>query len=158
MAKYTGVTQGKDGSWSYRIKKKVNGQVVDTRIKKDENGLPFLTARAAHEAKLRHEAKLASGEIEIAPKSNITTLQMVYDAYLESSTAKQKAPATLRKQESMWRNHVGPKLGEEDINAITIPDLDTFLFDLYQTRSFKYTEGFLKFFYIISVIYCKLYL
>ena len=68
MAKYTGVTQGKDGSWSYRIKKKVNGQVVDTRIKKDENGLPFLTARAAHEAKLKHEAKLASGDIEIVRK------------------------------------------------------------------------------------------
>ena len=73
IAKYTGVTQGKDGSWSYRIKKKVNGQVVDTRIKKDENGMPFLTARAAH------EAKLASGEIEIAPKTPKTTLQGVYD-------------------------------------------------------------------------------
>ena len=98
MAKYTGVTQGKDGSWSYRIKKKVNGQVVDTRIKKDENGLPFLTARAAHEAKLKHEAKLASGEIEIAPKSNITTLSYVYETYLNSSKAKQKAPATIRKK------------------------------------------------------------
>lgn len=149
MAKYTGITQGKDGSWSYRIKKKVNGQVVDTRIKKDENGLPFLTARAAHEAKLKHEAKLASGEIEIAPKSSKTTLQAVYDAYLESADAKQKAPATLRKQESMWRNHVGPKFGDTDINAITIPDLDTFLFELYQKRSFKYTEGFLKFFYLL---------
>lgn len=157
MAKYTGVTQGKDGSWSYRIKKKVNGQVVDTRIKKDENGLPFLTARAAHEAKLKHEAKLASGEIEIAPKSNITTLSYVYETYLNSSKAKQKAPATLRKQESMWRNHVSTyrhdekdvPLGEMDINSIKITDLDNFLYAMYQNHSFAYTEGFLKFFYLL---------
>ena len=149
MAKYTGVTQTADGSWSYRIKKKVNGQVVDTRIKKDENGLPFLTARAAYEAKLRHEAKLASGEIEIPSKTPKSTLQGVYDAYMESALAKQKAPATLRKQESMWRNHVGPAFGEEDINSILITDLDNFLFELYQKRSYKYTEGFLKFFYLL---------
>ena len=36
MAKYTGVTQNKDGSWSYRIKKKVDGKVIDTKIKKDD--------------------------------------------------------------------------------------------------------------------------
>lgn len=149
MAKYTGVTQTADGSWIYRIKKKVNGQVVDTRIKKDENGLPFLTARAAHEAKLKHEAKLASGEIEIPSKTPKSTLQGIYDAYLDSAEAKQKAPATLRKQESMWKNHIAPAFGEKDINSILITDLDTFLFELYQKKSYKYTEGFLKFFYLL---------
>ena len=149
MAKYTGVTQGKDGSWSYRIKKKVNGQVVDTRIKKDENGLPFLTARAAYEAKLKHEAKLANGEIEVAPKTPKATVQYVYDTYMESSEAKQKAPATLTKQRSMWKNHVQPKFGDKDINEIKITDLDDFLFNMYQTHSYAYTEGFLKFFYLL---------
>ena len=56
MAKYTGVTQNKDGAWSYRIKKKVDGKVIDTKIKKDDSGMPFLTARACYEAKIRHEA------------------------------------------------------------------------------------------------------
>ena len=37
MAKYTGVTQNSDGSWTYRLKIKLpDGKVVDTRFKKDE--------------------------------------------------------------------------------------------------------------------------
>lgn len=157
MAKYTGVSQNKDGSWSYRIKKKINNQVVDTKIKKDSNGLPFLTARAAHEAKLQHESKLITGEIELPQKQSKTTLSYIYETYLQSSDAKQKAPATLRKQNSMWKNHVCSychdekdiPLGEMDVNNIKITDLDNFLFDMYQTHSYTYTEGFLKFFYLL---------
>ena len=149
MAKYTGVTQNKDGSWSYRIKKKIKNQVVDTRIKKDENGNLFLTARSAYEAKLVHERKLQTGEIEIKEKSPVTTLSNIYAAYLESSDAKQKAPATLRKQDSMWRNHINIKFGDRNINSILITELNDFLYDLYQTHSYLYTEGFLKFFYLL---------
>ena len=157
MAKYTGVSQNKDGSWSYRIKKKINNQVIDTKIKKDDDGNLFLTARAAHEAKLKHESKLLTGEIETPQRPNKTTLTYVYETYLNSSKAKQKAPATLRKQDSMWRNHVSVyrhdekdvPLGEMDINNIKITDLDNFLYDMYQNHSFSYTEGFLKFFYLL---------
>ena len=60
MAKYTGVTQNKDDSWSYRIKKKVDGKVIDTEIKKDNSGMPFLTARACYETKIKHEADYES--------------------------------------------------------------------------------------------------
>lgn len=157
MAKYTGVSQNSDGSWSYRIKKKINNQVIDTKIKKDSNGHSFLTARAAHEAKLQHEAKLSNGEIELPKKPSKTTLTYIYETYLQSSKAKQKAPATLRKQDSMWRNHVSTyrhdekdvPLGERDINSIKITDLDNFLYDMYQNHSFAYTQGFLKFFYLL---------
>ena len=49
--KYAGVTPNEDGSWTYRLKVKLaSGKIVDTRIKKDSEGKPFLTARAAHEA------------------------------------------------------------------------------------------------------------
>ena len=150
MAKYTGVSQNKDGSWSYRIKKKINNQVVDTKIKKDSNGHSFLTARAAYEAKLQHESKLSNGEIELPKKPSKTTLTYVYETYLSSSKAKQKAPATLRKQDSMWRNHISKaEFINTDINDIKITDLDDFLYNLYQTHSFAYTEGFLKFFYLL---------
>ena len=150
MAKYTGVSQNKDGSWSYRIKKKINNQVIDTKIKKDANGHLFLTARAAYEAKLQHEAKLSNGEIELPKKPNKTTLPYIYEQYLESSEAKQKAPATLRKQDSMWRNHISKAdFINTNINDIKITDLDNFLYNLYQNHSFAYTEGFLKFFYLL---------
>ena len=150
MAKYTGVSQNKDGSWSYRIKKKINNQVVDTKIKRDDNGNLFLTARAAHEAKLKHESKLISGEIELPQRPNKATLTYIYETYLNSSEAKQKAPATLRKQNSMWKNHISKAdFIDYDINDIKITDLNDFLYNLYQTHSYAYVEGFLKFFYLL---------
>ena len=151
MAKYTGVTQNKDGSWSYRIKKKVDGKVIDTKIKKDDSGMPFLTARACYEAKIRHEAQITNGEVKIAHRPSKTTLQSIYDAYMVSSEAKQKAPATIRKQESMWKNHVQPAFGDKEIESFKITDLNDFLYDLYgkQGKSYAYTEGFPKSFYLL---------
>ena len=149
MAKYTGVTQNNDGSWTYRIKIKLpDGSVKDTRIKKDSRGNPFLTARQAFEAKKEHEAKIRANPEDNAPKQKIVTLQDVYDNYLNTE-AKKKAPATLRKQDSMWRNHISPIFAKRDINSITIIELDTFLVNLYKSKSYKYTEGFLKFFYLL---------
>ena len=92
MAKYTGVTQNTDGSWTYRIKIKLpDGSVKDTRIKKDSRGNPFLTARQAFEAKKEHEAKIRANPEDNAPKQKIVTLQDVYDNYLDTE-AKKKAP------------------------------------------------------------------
>lgn len=146
MAKYTGITQNKDGSWSYRIKKKINNQQIDTKIKKDEDGKSFLTARSAYEAKLRHEARLENSTIKISKK---TTLEYVYDTYMDSSEAKQKAPATITKQKSMWKNHIKDAFANKDVNSIKITELDDFLYNLYQTHSYAYVEGFLKFFYLL---------
>lgn len=144
--KYTGVTQNQDGSWSYRLKVKLPDKVVDTKIKKDANGQPFLTARAAHEARKEHEARLKAGPKEEEKKS--CSLRAVYENYLETS-GREKAPATLRKQDSMWRNHMEPAFGSRDVDSITVVELSDFLFKLYQTHSYKYTEGFLKFFYLL---------
>lgn len=149
MAKYTGVTKNNDGSWTYRIKIKLpDGSVKDTRIKKDSRGNPFLTARQAFEAKKEHEARIRANPEENSPKNKIVTLQDVYENYLNTE-AKKKAPATLRKQDSMWRNHISPIFAKRDINSITIIELDTFLVNLYKNKSYKYTEGFLKFFYLL---------
>lgn len=149
MAKYTGVTQNADSSWTYRIKIKLpDGSVKDTRIKKDSRGNPFLTARQAFEAKKEHEARIRANPEENSPKNKIVTLQDVYENYLNTE-AKKKAPATLRKQDSMWRNHISPIFAKRDINSITIIELDTFLVNLYKNKSYKYTEGFLKFFYLL---------
>ena len=57
--KYPGVSKLPDGGWKYRIKMKLpDGRTVNTERKKDENGNPFLTARAAYEARKAHECIL----------------------------------------------------------------------------------------------------
>lgn len=148
MAKYTGVTQTADGSWVYRIKiKTADGKVVDTRIKKDEHGKPFLTARAAHEARKAHEASIRSGS-EYTPQKKEVTLEDVYNNYMLTE-AKSKAPATLRKQNSLWEVHINPRFGSQPINSITIVDLNSYLEELYKEYSYMYVQGFLRFFYLL---------
>ena len=151
MAKYTGVTQTADGSWVYRIKIKLpDGKVVDTRIKKDEYGNPFLTARAAHEARKAHEASIRSNPDEYTPKKQEVTLADVYNNYMQTE-AKSKAPATIRKQNSLWEVHINPLLGSRPINSITIIDLQSYLEELYRQQgySYQYVQGFLRFFYLL---------
>ncbi len=146
--KYAGVTQNEDGSWSYRLKMKLpDGKLFDTKIRRDPNGNAFLKARDAHEAKKAHAERLKNPTTEETEKKS-PTLREIYENYLLSK-AKEKAPATLRKQESMWRNHVEPAFGDREINSINLVELENFLYDLYQTHSYKYTEGFLKFFYLL---------
>lgn len=59
MKKYSGVIQRKDGTWAYKIKKKVDGKVVNIRVKEDKFGFPFLTAKAACKARIKHEIRHA---------------------------------------------------------------------------------------------------
>ena len=139
MAKYTGVTQNEDGSWLYRIKIKLpNGSIKDTRIRKDSRGNPFLTARQAFEAKKEHEAKIRANPEENSPNHKKVTLSSVYENYLNTE-AKTKAPATLRKQDSMWKNHILKVFGDRDIDSITMVELQEFLFKLYQEYSYKFS-------------------
>ena len=148
-SKYSGVTQNEDGSWTYRIKVKLpSGKVVDTRIKKDKNNNPFLRARDAYEAKRQHEEKLKAEGETIDQKKERYTLADIYENYL-ATKGKEKAPATLLKQDSMWRNHVSIKFGERDIEEITVVELEAFLFELYKSYSYKYVEGFIKFLYLL---------
>lgn len=148
-SKYVGVTPFGSG-WQYRIKMKTpDGKLVDTRIRKDSSGNPFLTARAAFEAKKAHEARIKGNTSESTQAPVSPTLKEIYENYL-STEAKTKAAATLRKQDSMWRNHIEPTLGNKPINDITIVDLNTFLSTLYNRgNSYAYVEGFLKFFYLL---------
>lgn len=147
-SKYTGVTPFGSG-WQYRIKMKdPNGKVVDTRIRQDADGKPFLRARDAYEAKKAHEERIRTTPPETASEPSVTFLSDVYKSYLETE-GRQKAAATLRKQDSMWRNYIEDKFGNRDINSISIVELDSFLLDLYQDHAWKYVEGFLKFFYLL---------
>lgn len=151
MAKYTGVRENSDGSWYYRIKvKNPAGKLIDTMRKQDDNGMPFMTARAAHEARVSHLAIIMSEQPVVAPEAvqAVITLSDVYNDYLNTD-GRSRAPATLRKQDSMWRNHINKRFGDCDINTIDIIDLQFFLSELYNQYAYKYVEGFLKFFYLL---------
>lgn len=148
MAKYTGVTQTEDGAWQYRLKIKTEDGLIDTKIRKDLDGLPFLTARSAYEAREAHRVRIIQKPVETPPEPPKTLLRDIY-AHYQQTEAKGKAAATIRKQESMWKNYVESALGDRELESITISDLDSFLASVYRGHAYAYVEGFLRFFYLL---------
>lgn len=145
------------GGYGFRIKKKIKGAPVDTTVRVDEKtGKPYPTKTAAIAART---AKLKELTTPQATPWKDTTLKAVYEAYNNSPQARSKAPATLRKQESLWRNHVSPRFGDKLISEITLSDLQNYLQELYtngdeynqhQTAySYQYVQGVLRFFYLL---------
>lgn len=69
-----------------------------------------------------------------------------------------KAPSTIKKQRSMWENHIQEEFGNRYVEDITLQELKNYLAQMYangdgrgkeQSYSYKYVEGFLKFFYLL---------
>ena len=79
------------------------------------------------------------------------TLKDLYEHYMSSAEAKSKAPSTIAKQESMWKNHISDKFGDDLFKDITLADLQNYLHELYTIKGYeyKYVEGFLRFFYLL---------
>lgn len=153
-----GLKQLPNGNWSYRIYLTLDGRKVDTTCRVDDNGLPFKTKKAARDAR---DAKIVEMRKNPAPepdrKIKRVRLSQIYEDYMANGTTG-KAPSTIRKQESMWENHVEHEFGNRYIDDITLKDLQNYLAKMYhngdgrgkeQSYSYKYVEGFLKFFYLL---------
>ena len=160
--KYTGVTPLNKGktAWQYRIKITLpNGDKIDTTGRRDAQGKPFLTAEAAYTAKLDHENRLRTNLDKKPTRTSKTSLKAIYEHYMASGEALSKAPATIAKQNSMWKNHISKKFGDKELKNITLADLQNYLHELYnigdEYNDFKggyeyaYVEGFLRFFYLL---------
>ncbi|MBO4693972.1 MAG: site-specific integrase [Clostridia bacterium] len=160
--KYTGVTPLNKGktAWQYRIKITLpNGDKIDTTGRRDTHGKPFLTAEAAYTAKLEHENRLRNDLGGKHTRTSKTTLKAIYEHYMTSGEATSKAPSTIAKQNSLWKNHISKKFGDRELKNITLADLQNYLHELYITGDeyneykggyeYAYVEGFLRFFYLL---------
>ena len=145
----TGIYQLKNGYWGFRYVIVVNGQRVERRRNVDENGNPFKTktsASKARQAMIEHERNHSAFQNIILRK----TVTEVYNEYCEFGRAG-KAYATIKKQDSLWNNHIKAKFGKRYVDDISVAEVNDYLTELYYTenRAYTYTESFLKFFYLI---------
>ena len=145
----TGIYQLKNGYWGFRYVLIVNGQRVERRRNVDENGNPFKTktsASKARQAMIEHERNHSASQNIILRK----TVTEVYNEYCEFGRAG-KAYATIKKQDSLWNNHIKAKFGKRYVDDISVAEVNDYLTELYYTenRAYTYTESFLKFFYLI---------
>lgn len=146
---YTGVYQMDNGFWGYRYTITTDGKRKDVKKTKDTNGQHFKTAKAAYSARKRAMEQEENNQ-KSSPSMPHVTFGEVYQEYCEQGRAG-KAYQTIRKQDSLWRNHLSARFGSRYIDEVSVAEINDYLSSLYYTegRSWRYVESFLKMFYLI---------
>lgn len=145
----SGVYQLENGMWGFRYTVTYNGKRKDVKRQKDELGRILKTEKAALRA--RESAMLHDKMSRIKkPVEKRMTFAEVYQEYCEMGRSG-KAYATIKKQDSLWKNHFAEKFGNKFIDEISVAEVNDYLSQLYYTegRAYKYVESFLKMFYLI---------
>lgn len=146
-----GVFQLDNGYWGYRFVLTVSGNKKAQKRVKDELGNPYKTQKQAAKARSIALAQ-EQAKILLPPQKQITrqTVTEVYQEYCEKGRSG-KAYATIKKQDSLWNNHLCARFGKRYIDEITVAEIQDYLEELYYTdnRAYSYTESFLKMFYLI---------
>lgn len=143
----TGVYQLKGGNWAYRYTITEKGRKKDVRKAKDDYGNPFNTKREAIKARQIAIEREQEGS-KPKPKER-KTIAEVYAEYCEKGR-ESKAYTTIRKQESLWKNHLCARFGRRFVDELTPADVNDYLAEIYYKKklSYRYVEGFLKMFYL----------
>ena len=145
----SGVYQLENSMWGFRYTVTYNGKRKDVKRQKDELGRILKTEKAALRA--RESAMLHDKMSRIKkPVEKRMTFAEVYQEYCEMGRSG-KAYATIKKQDSLWKNHLAEKFGNKFIDEISVAEVNDYLSQLYYTegRAYKYVESFLKMFYLI---------
>ncbi len=148
---FVGVYQLENGYWGYRYAIVINGKRKEAKKLKNESGNPFKTAKQAAKARENAIAQEKSKAL-LPPQKTIIrkTVTEVYQEYCEKGRSG-KAYTTIKKQDSLWNNHLCARFGKRYIDEITAAEIQDYLEELYYTdnRAYSYTESFLKMFYLI---------
>ena len=145
----TGIYQLNNGYWAFRYVVTVNNKRVERKRNKDEQGNPFKAKMSAVKARrimLEQERNRPKEEVVIKKR----TVAQVYKEYCDNGRA-EKAYATIKKQDSLWNNHIKDRFGDRYMDEISVAEINDYLSELYYTdnRAYKYVESFLKMFYLI---------
>ena len=104
----TGVYQLKNGFWAFRYTLTTDGIKKDVRKSKDEFGAPLKTKRDAIRAR---QTAIDREHDSRAPRPIVRkTIQEVYKEYCDTER-KGRAYQTIRKQDSLWENHLCARFG-----------------------------------------------
>lgn len=147
--KKTGIFQLENGMWGFRFSIVIDGVRKDIKRKQDESGNPLKTEKAAIKAR-EYALKYEHMNRSIKPVAKRVTIAEVYQEYCEHGRFG-KAYGTIRKQDSLWNNHISVKFGKRFVDSITVSEINDYLAFLYyeEHRAYFYVECFLKMFYLL---------
>lgn len=114
-------------------------------------GKPFKTAKQAAKAReIAIAQEQSKALLQHQGKTVRKTVEEVYTEYCEKGRSG-KAYSTIKKQDSLWNNHLKERFGKRYIDDITAAEIQDYLEELYyvDNRAYSYTESFLKMFYLI---------
>lgn len=143
-----GVYQMDNGYWAFRIVFTRDGKRTNLKRTKDEAGNRLKTKKMAV---LERTRLLAQLEQPSSPRPiQRKTYKEVFEEYCEKGRL-DKAYGTIRKQDSLWENHINVKYGSRYVDEVSVGEINDYLAQLYyqEGRSYSYVEGFLKMFYLI---------
>ena len=127
----------------------VDGKQIARKKCTDEKGNKLRTKKEAVKAR---ELAIASAKLERERKRTISrrTVKEVFTEYCRDGR-KDRKYQTIRKQDSLWENHLCEKFGKRFIDEISVAEVNDYLSELYYVNgySYQYTESFLKMFYLI---------
>lgn len=149
MAGAVGVFQKEDGYWGYRFSIVVDGKTIARRKFTDENDSKLRTKGEAVKART---AAMVAARMEWVSKP--APIRRTYEEVFEEFRSKGRADRayqTIRKQDSLWENHLRERFGKRFVDEISSAEINDYLAELYYDcgYSFMYAESFLKMFYLI---------
>lgn len=150
MKNETGIFQKENGNWYYRFTIIRDGKKHEYKRYTDEEGHKLTTQKAAIKAR-NIAMKKAHEELDRIKKPVIRkTFTEVFEEYAERGRSG-KAYQTIRKQDSLWVNHLKERFGARFVDEVSVAEINDYLTDLYYVEgyAYKYVESFLKMFYLI---------
>lgn len=144
-----GVYQKENGFWEYRFAIMVDGKQIARKKCTDEFGRKLKTKSEAIKARTAAIVKVRT-ERTCKPKIVRRTIREIYEEYCTTGR-KDRAYQTIRKQDSIWNNHLAEKFGKRFVDEISVAEVRDYLTELYYVNgfSYQYTEAFLKMFYLL---------
>ena len=93
--------------------------------------------------------KITKKGVVLIDKDSVT-ISALFSEY-QKNGRQSKAYGTIRKQDSLWKNHLKNDFGDRKIADVTSSDINNYLSNLYYVDgySYRYVESFLKQFYLI---------
>ena len=123
------VFQREDGFWGYRFVAKIDGKRIERRCCTDEHGNKFRTKREATAARQAAIVTLRT-ERTTKPKPARRLVKEVFEEFCTEGR-KDRAYGTIRKQDSIWENHLRERFGNRYVDEISSADVVDYLSELY---------------------------
>ena len=126
------VYQLKNGRWAYRFSISVNGTKIAKRGRTDLDGNLLQTKAEATKARKQaiKMAQLAPKLPEKPPEPVKQTVREVFAEYCDKGRS-DRAYMTIRKQDSIWENHLQAEFGDYMIDEIPVSAVNDYLARLY---------------------------